>query len=261
MSLCCYKAEPQSGEGVLRLLDKGYGRSLSQAFVSIATFLSQRVSKSGPRSPGRQKSGQSLCAALLLTHSRYLLQLIIRENRMSLHTLIVPGFIQILRGLSAQLDKASAWAAEAGTSSEELMAARLTPDMLPLSYQVRFVCVQARDTVRQLTDQDIPAVAEDIAALDALKALIAETIALLDDLGEDDFNGSNDKPIELAIPNGMTFDLTGFEYARDWAQPQFYFHATTAYSIMRHLGVPLGKVDYVGHMLKYLRPAANPETA
>ncbi|MEO1046199.1 MAG: DUF1993 domain-containing protein [Pseudomonadota bacterium] len=172
---------------------------------------------------------------------------------MSLYALTIPTFTQLLNGLSGQLDKAQAWAEAAGTSVEALMAAQLHDDMLPLSSQIRFVCGQARDSAGKLTGKTMPPIAEDIIALDALKALIDETQALLADLGEDDFAGDEDAMIALTIPNGMTFDLTRYQYVRDWALPQIYFHATTAYAIMRHLGVELGKADYVGHMFRYFR--------
>ena len=58
----------------------------------------------------------------------------------------------------------------------------------------------------------------------------------------------------IELPDGMTFDMTGEQYARDWALPQFYFHVITAYAILRHQGVDIGKADYVPHMFAYLRP-------
>ncbi|WOE75119.1 DUF1993 domain-containing protein [Alterisphingorhabdus coralli] len=182
-----------------------------------------------------------------------------KGTSMSLYALTVPTFTQLLNGLSAQLDKASEWAKTAGKSNDELMDTRLSEDMLPLSSQVRFVCGQARDSAAKLTGKDMPAIPEDIVAFDALKQLVAETLTLLGDLTEDDFAGDEDAMVELTIPNGMVFDLTRAQYARDWALPQIYFHATTAYAIMRHLGVELGKMDFVGHMLRYFRaPAEQP---
>ena len=66
------------------------------------------------------------------------------------------------------------------------------------------------------------------------------------------------KMIELKLPNGIVFDMTGAQFVRDWALAQFYFHATTAYAILRHKGVPLGKPDWVSHMFAYIRPGTLP---
>ncbi|WP_108880209.1 DUF1993 family protein [Anderseniella sp. Alg231-50] len=172
---------------------------------------------------------------------------------MSLHTLVVPGYAQMLRGLSAQLEKGAAWAIAADVSEADFLAARLAPDMNPLSDQVRFICIQAREVIRRLTDRHVPEPEDEAVSLDQLKSLIADTLALLDEVSEADFEGAEDRQIEIVLADGMTFDLTGFQYVRDWALAQFYFHAVTAYAIMRHQGVELGKADYVNHMFAYLR--------
>lgn len=177
---------------------------------------------------------------------------------MALYSLVVPTCVQLLNGLSTQIGKAESWAADNDMSSDDLMAASLTPDMLPLASQIRFVIGQARDSAGKLTAQDFPAAyPEDTAELELLKTAIDATIALLEGLTEDDFSAADDAMVELSIPNGMVFDLTRYQYARDWALPQIYFHAATAYAIMRSLGVELGKADFVGHMVRYVRmPAA-----
>ncbi len=172
---------------------------------------------------------------------------------MSLYTLIVPGYAQMLRGLSAQLQKGADWALAADVSEADFLAGRLAADMAPLSDQVRFICIQARDAIRRLTDRDVVEPESDAVSLGQLKSLIADTLALLDDVSEADFDGAEDREIEIVLADGMTFDLTGSRYVRDWALAQFYFHAVTAYAIMRHQGVELGKADYVSHMFAYLR--------
>jgi len=159
----------------------------------------------------------------------------------------------MLRGLSAELEKGAAWAGTADLSEDAFLASHLASDMKPLSDQVRFVCIQARGALTRLTDQQAPELENDGTSLDDLKLLLGTTIGLLDQVSETDFDGAEEREIELSLPNGMTFDLTGFEYARDWSIPQFYFHAVTAYAIMRHCGVDLGKADYVSHMFAHLR--------
>ncbi|TKD51412.1 DUF1993 domain-containing protein [Sphingomonas baiyangensis] len=183
---------------------------------------------------------------------------------MSFTTLLVPTYSQMLAALSAWLDKAAQ-----PTAADALMAARLAPDMFPLATQIRFVCVQAIEGVARLSDQPLPALhatllGEGRAAGDApgsiadAQARIAETIALLAALGPDALDSDPDRALAHALPNGMVFDLTAQQYARDWALPQFYFHLMAAYAILRAEGVALGKADFVQHMFGYLRPGTMP---
>lgn len=90
------------------------------------------------------------------------------------------------------------------------------------------------------------------------RARIDEALSLLDGLAPDALDGGAGLPVVIELPGGITFDLTGEEYARDWALPQFYFHAVTAYAILRSQGVGIGKADYVPHMFAYLRPGSMP---
>lgn len=174
---------------------------------------------------------------------------------MNLHALAIPTFTQMLRALSGQLDKAAAFADE---NPAALIEARLAPDMFPLSDQVRFACRQAAESVARLTGQPLRERAEVELTFEALKARIAETLALLAATSEADFDGAEDRAIELALPNGMILDMTGGQFLRDWGLPQFYFHLVTAYALMRQAGAPLGKADLVPHALAYLRPGTLP---
>ncbi len=174
---------------------------------------------------------------------------------MSLYELLVPGYAQMLRGLTGQLKKGIEWATAAKVSEEDFLSARLAPDMHPLRDQVRFVCYQARDGIRRLTVRQVPEPETEPVTLSELEADIAATLALLGDVSEAEFAGADDRSIEIVLPDGMTFDLSGFQYARDWALAQVYFHTVTAYAIMRAQGVELGKADYVSHMFAYLRQA------
>ena len=177
---------------------------------------------------------------------------------MDLHALVVPTYVQMLKGLSNQLAKGEAFAAENGLAPEDLLGARLAPDMFPLSTQVRFVCTQASDVLRHLTGADSFAPAEDATDFDGLRAQLAEAIARLQATPAPAFDGVGDKTIELKLPNGIVFDLTGEQFVRDWALAQFYFHLAAAYAILRHKGVALGKPDWVSHMFAYIRPGTFP---
>ncbi|MEO7805582.1 MAG: DUF1993 domain-containing protein [Steroidobacteraceae bacterium] len=172
---------------------------------------------------------------------------------MELNTLLIPTFVQMLESLSAQLDKAAAYAAERGFPSATLLEARLAPDMFPLAAQVAFVCTQAREVVLRLTGQPTIGTLPPCASLEECKTQIAATIEFLRSTSVADFECSDGRSIDLVMPNGVTFTMRGWEFARDWALPQFYFHHVTAYAIMRNTGVALGKPDYVAHMLGYLR--------
>ncbi len=177
---------------------------------------------------------------------------------MDLHALAIPTYAQMLKGLSAQLSKGEAYAADNGLSPEDLIGARLAPDMFPLSTQARLVCVQASELLRHLTGADAFASAEDATDFAGMKAQLADAVARLEATPASAFAGAAEKKLELKMPNGIVFDLTGEQLVRDWSLPQFYFHLMAAYAILRHKGVPLGKPDWVPHMFAYIRPGTMP---
>ena len=189
---------------------------------------------------------------------------------MSLTDLLVPSFTQMLHGLSAWLDKAAAHEAEAGGDAEALLSRRLAPDMYPLASQVRFVCFIALEPCYRLRGLPVPEELEELrregwnagekpGSISDAKAQIEKALAFLAALKPDALDGGGDLPIALVLPGGITFDMTGAQYVRDWSLPQFYFHVSIAYAILRNHGVALGKVDYVAHMLGYVRPGTMPQ--
>lgn len=186
---------------------------------------------------------------------------------MSLTTLLVPTYMQMLKALSGWLDKAQAQRPAA--DADALLSARLAPDMFPLSTQVRFACVQAQEAVFRLQGEDFPPsmailleegrnAAEFPGTLADAQQRIAETVALLENTGLAALDADPQGDIAHELPNGMIFDLTAEQYARDWTLPQFYFHLMTAYAILRSEKVDLGKADYIPHMFPYLRPDTMP---
>ena len=173
---------------------------------------------------------------------------------MSLTNLLVPTFVQMLNRLSTWLEKAD------GSTGDALLSARLAPDMFPLSTQIRFACVQAQEAMCRLgalRDEGRNG-AEHPGSIADAKGRIAQTLTLLEGLAPDALDAAVGTMIAHALPNGMIFDLSAEQYARDWALPQFYFHLMTAYAILRANGVELGKADYVAHMLPHLRPGTMP---
>ena len=171
---------------------------------------------------------------------------------MQLSELVVPAYAQMLGNLAGQLDKADAHIREQGSSFEALLGRRLASDMFPLEAQIRFCCLQAGEVVHRLLASTPPQVAE-IGSLAQAHERIEEARGWLAGADRERLDAASDRPLELALANGITFDMTGGSYVRDWAVPQFHFHLVTAYAIMRHAGVRLGKPDYVPHMLAYLR--------
>jgi len=187
---------------------------------------------------------------------------------MSLTTLLVPTYTQMLGSLSGWLKKAQLQISE--PDAEALLSARLTPDMFPLSTQIRFACAQAQEAVFRLKGEAFPKsidelieegrnAAERPGSLADAQARIVETITLLDGLAPDALDANADKPLAHELPNGMILDLSAEQYARDWSLAQFYFHLMTAYSILRSEKIELGKADFVAHMFPYIRPETIPK--
>ncbi|UOR16185.1 DUF1993 domain-containing protein [Qipengyuania aquimaris] len=164
--------------------------------------------------------------------------------------LIVNVHLNMLGTLDGLLAKAATH-----EKGEALLGAKLADDMLPLSTQVRFLCNMPGEAMARLIGLDFTSREEDPETIAEAREMVAACKAEIEGWSQQDFVGE-DEQVELVIPNGMAFDLTAGEYVRDWAVPQFYFHATTAYAILRSEGLEIGKADFVGYMFKYLRQPA-----
>ncbi|WP_340692266.1 DUF1993 domain-containing protein [Hyphomonas sp.] len=184
---------------------------------------------------------------------------------MTLTELLIPTYRQMLQALGVWLRKAEAQVDDA----DALMAARLAPDMFPLSTQIRFACVQAYEGAYRLRHEPLPPTLEALldegrnggdrpGTMAEALARINGALAFLDTLAPDALDSGAGRPLALELPMGIAFDLDGDGYARDWALSQFYFHLMTAYAILRNQGVELGKADYVQHMFAFLRPGTAP---
>ncbi|AZC23975.1 DUF1993 domain-containing protein [Pseudomonas sessilinigenes] len=173
---------------------------------------------------------------------------------MSIHAVTVTCFAQMLHTLETLLAKGEEHARKLGFDPQNLLDARLAPDMYDLAAQVRFTCTQAREAVERLSGQSVSTLPTPANMAEA-KALIRQTVAFLADADGRLIDDSGARAVAIELPNAIAFDMTGEEYARNWATPQFYFHLVTAYNILRHNGVPLGKAEYAQHMLAYLRQA------
>jgi hypothetical protein len=158
-----------------------------------------------------------------------------------------------LRTLGALLDKGAAFAAAQGVAFETLAQAQLAPDMFPLSRQVSIACRLSWEAVALLSGRERPPVEPIGDSLAELKARIDETLRKLEGVAEREFAGAAARHITLPLQEGTSVEFTGPEFLRDWSLPNVYFHLATAYDILRHKGVPLGKADFMAHMAYAMR--------
>ncbi len=164
----------------------------------------------------------------------------------SMHKISAPIFIQFLTALSAVLDKASAYCEAKKIDPSALLGMRLFPDMLPLSRQVRAATDHATNAMARLAGVEPPSLTSGEASFAELKERIGQAIAFVKTFKPDQIDGSEEKPIKITFPSGATRDFTGQSLLLNTSLPNFYFHCTTAYDILRHGGVELGKRDFMG---------------
>jgi hypothetical protein len=163
----------------------------------------------------------------------------------SMYQAAVPAFLQVLNSLSAILDKADAYAAERKIDEAVLLGYRLAPDMFPLIRQVQIATDHAKGCCARLAGVDVPKYADDEKTFADLKARIAKTVEFVRGFRAEQIDGSEDRDIAItAGPRQLQFK--GQQYLLHFAMPNFYFHTTAAYAILRHCGVQIGKRDFLG---------------
>ncbi|MFZ4537079.1 DUF1993 domain-containing protein [Propionivibrio sp.] len=163
----------------------------------------------------------------------------------SMYDTSVPALKRMLNNLAAILVKAAEHAASKKIDPGVFINARLFPDMFPLSRQVQIATDQAKGCAARLAGVDIPGFADNEATFDELQARIAKTIAFLDSFKAQQIDGSEERDIVLQI-HERKLEFKGQAYLLNWVLPNFYFHVTTAYNILRHHGVEIGKKDFLG---------------
>jgi hypothetical protein len=174
----------------------------------------------------------------------------------SLYAIAAGTYAPMLTTLTGVLDKGAAHAKEQGRNPDDLLEAKLAPDMFTLAMQVRLCCHHAKDGMARLTGGTPPAfenMGGNVKTLAALKDYVAETVVLLNGMNAGAFDGAENRKIEFPLQGPMIFESNGLEFLRDWSLGHFYFHAVTAYDILRHEGVPLGKRDYMAHIGPHIR--------
>jgi hypothetical protein len=165
--------------------------------------------------------------------------------KISMYQASAPRFVNLLGNLSAILDKAQAHAEAKKIDPAALTEDRLFPDMLPMKRQVQIACDTAKGAVARLAGVDVPRHEDTEQTFAELKARIAKTIDFIQSVAPAQLEGTEDKAIHLKL-GSREVDYTGMQYLLGFALPNFYFHVTTAYDILRHDGVELAKRDYIG---------------
>ena len=171
---------------------------------------------------------------------------------LSMYQASVPVFIQGLTGLGGVIDKAAAHAAERKIDPAALLQARLYPDMFPFARQVQIATDFAKGGAARLAGVEFPAYEDSETSFEELKARVDKTIAFLRTLDAAQIDGSEERDISL-VRRGETSIVKGQAYLLEQAMPNFYFHITTAYAILRMLGAPVGKADYMRYLAAHIR--------
>lgn len=161
----------------------------------------------------------------------------------SLYDASAPMFVRGLNVLVGLIDKAAA----SGLDEDGLMQGRLAPDMLPFVSQVRIATDLAKGAVARLADVEPMVLADDETTLAQLRARIMRTIAYVESVEAAQFAGAETRAVQLKFP-GMELNFEGAGYLTSFALPNFYFHVTTVYALLRRAGVALGKRDYMGQL-------------
>ncbi|MBU3557571.1 DUF1993 domain-containing protein [Polynucleobacter sp. Ross1-W9] len=163
----------------------------------------------------------------------------------SMYQVSIPQFTKMLTNLSNILKKGEEFAGAKGLDSKVLVEGRLAPDMFPLTKQIQIACDLVKNGMARIAGVESPKFEDDEVTFADLQERIAKTIAFANSLKPEQINGTEAKEIKFSIKE-WSFEFVGEQYLLTWITPNFYFHVTTAYDILRHNGVEIGKTDYLG---------------
>jgi len=172
---------------------------------------------------------------------------VMNQPTISMYEASAPLFAGALRSLAAILDKAQAHAAARRFDPLVLASSRLFPDMFPLSSQVQIACDTAKGAAARLAGVEFPRMEDTEQTLAELKDRVLATVAFIESIEPAQLRDSEAKDIALRL-GGRDVAFTGMQYLLGFAVPNFYFHVTTAFNILRHNGVEIGKRDYLGNL-------------
>jgi uncharacterized protein len=160
----------------------------------------------------------------------------------SIYDATIPPMIRMLENLSKIIDKA---VEQKGGDQQSLLDARLAADMHPFTRQIQIASDAAKGCAARLSGAEAPSFADTETTFPELKARIAKTVEYLKSVPKAKFEGAEDRQVTIKTPN-RTFEMTGRDFATNFALPNFFFHVTTAYGLLRSKGVQIGKMDYLG---------------
>lgn len=163
---------------------------------------------------------------------------------LSVYESSVPVFVSHLKNMQAWFDKALA----EGKDEKTLVEARLAPDMFPFSRQIQIASDAAKGAGARLTGTDAPSMPDTETTFAELKARLQKTIDYLESLDPKAFEGGADREVIIKFPNGGGYRFDGRTYLQGFALPNFFFHVTAAYAILRNNGVAMGKPDFLAHL-------------
>jgi len=166
---------------------------------------------------------------------------------LSPHSILTESMVPMLQSLSVLLDKAAAFAEKKKIDPAVLVGARLAPDMFPLSLQVQIACDMLKNAAAGLTGREPERFEDNEKTLEELKARIAKCVAYVGSFPASDYEGAETRKIVMPLIDKLVLETDGAHYLMDWTIPHFYFHVATAYDILRHNGLELGKRDYLAH--------------
>ncbi len=164
----------------------------------------------------------------------------------SMYQVSIPRFVHMLNNLAVILDRAQAYAEAKKIDAATLPSARLYPDMLPLTSQVRIACDTAKRAAALLAGVDNPVYEDNETTLPELKARVERTIGFLNTIRAAQVDGTENREIVVKV-GGKDTPFKGMQFLLARAIPNFYFHVTTAYDILRHNGLDVGKKDFLGN--------------
>ena len=163
----------------------------------------------------------------------------------SMHSASAPVFVRTLTAMLTWLDKAQSHAEARKFETTNYLGLRLAPDMLPFTRQIQIATDHAKGATARLAGVDMPKYEDSEKTVAELQARLQKIQDFIAGLQREQFAGAEDRAIKLVDP-WATYDFTGQRYLTYWALPNFFFHVTTAYNILRHQGVQIGKADFIG---------------
>ncbi|RYN96776.1 hypothetical protein AA0119_g8029 [Alternaria tenuissima] len=161
------------------------------------------------------------------------------------YELCVPALRKAMQNHLEVLKKAEVWCDKNGYPHSKALGARLAPDMHPLALQIFFQVTTATRALQRLAGLEVPTFKFDAASFQDLYTQIDQALECFEKARPEAFEGKEDMPVVIDVPNMWHFDLNGLTYLQEFVLPNFFFHNVTAYGILRNLGVPIGKMHYL----------------